>query len=155
MSNTIDPMHGVFQGLDIIGSGLRAEMQRADVVSANLSNMHSTGNAKHLPYRRKSVEFAEVFDGIESLQGVPGGDKLASGVQVTRVVEDTTSEFPRFLQKGHKDAGPDGYVWSSNVDMFQELVDMSVIERSFEANMQAMRTYRQMLQNSITNLGRA
>lgn len=154
MSDPVDPMRGVFQGLDIIASGLRAEMQRADLVSANLANMHSTGNAQKQPYRRKSAEFAEVLQGVESLKGVAGGERLAAGVQVARVVEDQT-DFPRFHQPGHKDAGADGFVWSSNVDMFQELVDMSVIERSFQANLQAMRTYRQMLQNTITNLSRS
>lgn len=154
MSDSIDPMRSVFQGLDIIASGLRAELQRADVVSANLANMHSTGNAQKLPYRRKSVEFAEVLDGIDSLRGVPGGERMAAGVQVSRVVDDLKTEFPKFRQPGHKDAGDDGFVWSSNVDMFQELVDMSVIERSFQANLQAMRTYRQMLQSTISNLSR-
>lgn len=155
MSNTIDPMKGVFQGLDIISSGLRAELQRADVVSANLGNMHSTGNKDRLPYCRKAVEFAEVLDNIDSLKGVPGGEQMAAGVKVSRVYDDRTAEFSQRSEPSHKDAGSDGMVWSSNVDMFQELVDMTAIERSFEANLQAMRTYRQMLQNTITNLSRS
>ncbi|GAB4142758.1 MAG: flagellar basal body rod protein FlgC [Planctomycetota bacterium] len=154
MSNAVDPMRSWFQGIDIISSGLRLDMQRADIVAANLGNMLSTGNASHPPYRRKTLEFAEVLDGIDSLNGVAGGERLAAGVAPTRVVEDT-SDFPKFLQPGHKDAGPDGFVWTSNVDLFQELVDMTAIERSFEANLQAMRTYRQMLQNSIQAMGRS
>ena len=39
-----------------------------------------------------------------------------------------------------------------NVDLFQELVDMQVIERSFDANLTALRTYRGMLQNTLTNM---
>jgi flagellar basal body rod protein FlgC len=40
----------------------------------------------------------------------------------------------------------------SNVELFRELIDMQAIERNFDANLTAMRTYRSMLQNSITNL---
>ena len=60
-----DPMKGVFQGMDIIASGLRAEMQRADIVAANIANMNDTGNAEDMPYVRKSVLFEEVFDEVK------------------------------------------------------------------------------------------
>jgi flagellar basal body rod protein FlgC len=43
-------------------------------------------------------------------------------------------------------------VMGSNVELFRELIDMQAIERNFDANLTAMRTYRSMLQNSITNL---
>jgi flagellar basal body rod protein FlgC len=40
----------------------------------------------------------------------------------------------------------------SNVDVFQELVDLSIIERSFDANLASMRSYRSMLQNTLNNM---
>ncbi|MGE3352793.1 MAG: flagellar basal body rod protein FlgC [Planctomycetota bacterium] len=147
-----DPMRGVFQGFDIAASGLRAEMLRSEVVAANLGNMHRTGNKDHEPYRRKSVVFEEVLDRIESARGVPGGETLAAGVAVREVLEDRETPFPHFRDPGHPDADEDGWVWGSNVDVFQELVDLSVIERSFEANLAAMRSYRTMLQNTLNNM---
>ncbi len=42
----------------------------------------------------------------------------------------------------------------SNVNMFKELVDMSIVERSFQANLSALRTYRNMLQATVQNIGR-
>ena len=45
-----DPMRGVFQGFDIASAGLRAELQRSEVVVSNLSNMHDTGNVNDPPY---------------------------------------------------------------------------------------------------------
>lgn len=144
--------NGLFHGFDIVASGLRAEMQRSEVIAANLGNMHRTGNAKNEPYRRRSVVFEEVLDRATSLRGTPGGDRLAQGVRVERVVEDTVSPFPRFHQPGHPDADADGWVMGSNVDLFRELVDLSIVERSFEANLAAMRTYRSMLQNTLVNM---
>lgn len=149
-----DPMHGVFRGFDIAASGLRAELQRSEVVAANLGNMHRTGNSENEPYRRKVVVFEELLESeIGAESSAEEVARLASGVQLGRVVEDQTP-FPVFYQPGHPDADASGKVLGSNVDLFQELVDMQVIERSFDANLTALRTYRSMLQNTITNMSR-
>ena len=82
------------------------------------------------------------------------GQKVdVTGTTIGKVVEDQ-SAFPVFYQPGHPDADASGKVLGSNVDLFQELVDMQVIERSFDANLQALRSYRGMLQNTITNMSR-
>ena len=144
-----DPMSGVFRGFDIASSGLKAELQRSEIVASNLGNMHRTGNAENEPYRRKLV----VFEGLlHATRAESGGRGPTAGVQIARVVEDTTP-FPVFYQPGHPDADESGKVLGSNVDLFRELVDMQVIERSFGANLQALRTYRGMLQNTLQHLG--
>ena len=145
-----DPMSGIFRGFDIATTGLRAELQRSEVVASNLGNMHRTGNADNLPYRRKVPVFEEALQAAQGRAGAEGG---ANGVQVGRVVEDT-SPFPTFYQPGHPDADEDGQVMGSNVDLFKELVDMNVIQRSFDANLTALRTYRGMLENTLQQLGR-
>lgn len=147
-----DPMKGVFRGFDIAGAGLRAELQRSEIVASNLGNMHRTGNAENEPYRRKVVVFEELLDQATRSAAEGGGsDKVAAGVSVAKVAEDS-SPFPVFYQPGHPDADANGQVMGSNVDLFKELVDMQVIERSFDANLTAMRSYRTMLQNTINNL---
>lgn len=146
-----DPMKGVFRGFDISAAGLRAELARSEVVAANLGNMHRTGNATKEPYRRKTVVFEEVLDQVRGALGADERGMVGAGVAVAKVVEDQTP-FPVFYQPGHPDADPTGKVMGSNVDLFQELVDMNQIERSFDANLQAMRSYRTMLQNTIQNM---
>jgi flagellar basal-body rod protein FlgC len=149
-----DPMQGVFRGFDIATSGLRAELQRSEIVAANLGNMHRTGNSQNEPYRRQVLVFEELLAAARGGESDAGEvAQVASGVQVARVVADETP-FPVFYQPGHPDADETGKVLGSNVDLFQELVDMSVIERSFDANLTALRTYRSMLQNTITNMSR-
>ena len=147
-------LQGVFHGMDIIGSALTAELQRSEVVAANLSNIHSTrGGPDGGPYRRRSVIFEEALASASSaLDGVPGSDGLASGVQVAKVYEDTTTPFIERFDPGHADADERGIVRMPNVEVFKEMVDMSVIERSFQANLAAMRGYRQILQHTIRNM---
>ena len=145
-----DPMSGIFRGFDIASTGLRAELQRSEIVASNLGNMHRTGNAEKLPYRRKVVVFEEALNQATAAAGSKSG--AAAGVTVARVAEDSTP-FPVFYQPGHPDADEKGQVMSSNVDMFKELVDMNIIQRSFDANLKALRSYRGMLQNTIQQLG--
>jgi flagellar basal-body rod protein FlgC len=152
MAMTSDPMRGVFQGFDIAAAGLRAEMMRGEITAANIGNMHRTGNVHRPPYRRRTVEFAELLDRVDSARDVRGGELAAAGVEVSGIREDRATEFPRFRSPGHPDADEDGWVLGSNVDVFQELVDLAAIERSFEANLAAMRTYRTMLQSSLANM---
>lgn len=145
-------MEGIFQGFDIAAAGMRAELLRSEIVSANISNMHSTGNRQHEPYRRRTVVFQEVLD------AAPGDERAglrAKGVRVARVVEDRTTPFPARHEPGHPDADENGFVLMSNVNLFKELVDLSAIERSFEANLAAMRTYRTMLQSAVSHIGRS
>ena len=146
-----EPMRGVFRGFDIAASGLRAELQRSEIVASNLGNMHRTGNAEREPYRRKVVLFEELMRSDKLARAGGGGDRM-DGVSIARVVEDQ-SPFPVFYQPGHPDADAQGKVLGSNVDLFRELVDMTIIERSFDANLSALRTYRSMLQNTLTHLG--
>ena len=145
-----DPMSGIFRGFDIATTGLRAELQRSEVVASNLGNMHRTGNADKLPYRRKVLVFEEAMQQAGTKSGSKG--EIAAGVSMSRVVEDKTP-FPVFYQPGHPDADSKGQVLGSNVDLFKELVDMNVIQRSFDANLKSLRTYRGMLQNTIQQLG--
>ena len=158
-----DPMRGVFQGFDIAAAGLRAELQRSEVVVANLSNMHDTGNVENLPYRRKGVVFDEAMQDALRIHGVRGGDKLAAGVRVREVYEDVISPYRKFYDESHPDAyrskGPqdpnkseDGWVYGSNVNVFYELVDLMMIERSYQAKLASMRSYRNMVRNTISNI---
>lgn len=146
-----DPMSGIFRGFDIATTGLRAELQRSEIVASNLGNMHRTGNSDKLPYRRKVVVFEEALQQVAS-NAAGGRSSLTQGVTVSRIAEDATP-FPVFYQPGHPDADSKGQVLASNVDLFKELVDMNIIQRSFDANLKSLRSYRGMLQNTIQQLG--
>ena len=48
----------MFSTLEISGSALSAERQRAEVVAANMANAQTTHTAKGGPYQRKEVVFS-------------------------------------------------------------------------------------------------
>lgn len=149
-------MQGILFGFDVAASGMRLEMQRAEIAAANVANMAVTREADGAPYRRRalSIQEAPASRFTRALQGVLGDGRpgAVGGAKVTRVTVDTKTPFPQYHDPGHPHADANGFVQMSNVDMFKELVDMSVIQRSFDANVATMQAYRSMLQSALTNM---
>jgi len=135
----MEPTRSAFPGFDVARAGMRAQMKRAEVVAANLANMHVTRTATGEPYRRRTVVFEELL-----AEGDTG-----SGVQVAEVREDHETPFIETWNPGHPHANADGFVLLPNVDLFAEMVDLSVAARAFEANLAAMRVYRGMLEDTL------
>jgi len=136
---------GIESLLKINASGLKAQMLRMEVHSSNIANINSTRTPEGGPYRRKEVVFEakpvnENFS--EILKDASNG--VATGVEVTRVVEDP-SPFRRKFDPNHPDAGPDGYVLFPNVDVVSEIVDMQEASRSYEANISSIMVLKNMI----------
>jgi len=132
----------IVKGFDILGTGMSAQRTRLNTVSSNLANAETTRTAEGGPYVRRLPIF----------QTVEMGDEGA-GVEVTQIEKDPTPG-PMVFDPGHPDAGPDGYVKMPNVNVVEEMVDMMTAARSFEANVQAFQTLRDMVQQAL-NLGKA
>src|SRR2546426_2196861 len=124
--------------LDISGSALSAERVRMSAIAGNIANASTTRDAdgKVNPYRRLEVLFAS---------GAPsgGGASLAepaAGVRVAAVREDPRP-FQWSYDPGHPDAVRDpqsdrkGYVLLPRINVVQEMVDMMLASRAYEANL--------------------
>ena len=88
---------GLFDSLDISGSGLSAERMRMDVTAENLANAQTTRGANGQPYRRKEVVLQEAGGSAQggfgaALAGALGAKpgQTPGGVEVAGVVEDST-----------------------------------------------------------------
>ncbi len=147
---------GLFDALSISASGLSAERLRMDVTAENLANAQSTQGADGQPYRRKEVVlqatggpggFQAVLAGAMGADG-PGSDETPGGVQVAGIVEDETPGR-RVYDPGHPDADAQGYVTLPNVDSVTEMVDLISASRSYEANVTAMQTAKQMFTKTL------
>lgn len=119
---------------DAAASGLYAQSARMRIVSENIANAQSTGNAPGAdPYRRKTVTFSQELD---SLTG-------ANIVNAGKAGQDM-SEFPIEIRPGHPAADQQGRVKLPNVNMIIEMADMREATRSYEANLQVVRQVREM-----------
>ena len=123
----------------VAASGLGAQSERLRVVSENLANAQSTGNAAGAdPYQRKTVSFASELD-------------RTSGVSLVEVssIDRDPSAFPMEFQPGNVAADENGYVKTPNVNVLIEMADMSEANRSYEANLQVIKQARDLISMTI------
>ena len=148
---------GLFGSLDISASALSAERLRMDVTAENLANAQSTRTAGGGPYRRKEVVLEATGDGgfagaLASARA--GGGSAGSGggpdggVRVSGIVEDQTPNRLVY-DPSHPDANAQGYVSMPNVNPVTEMVDLISASRSYEANVTAMQTSKQMFTKTL------
>lgn len=144
----------LFGSFDISASALTAERLRMDVTAENLANAETTRTANGGPYRRKEVVLEQQPAGagfganLAAAMGAGTGPAGASGVQVAGIVEDK-SPLKTIYDPGNPDADKRGYVKMPNVDTVTEMTDLISASRSYEANVTAMQTGKEMYTKTL------
>jgi flagellar basal-body rod protein FlgC len=139
---------GLFDAIDISASGLTANRTRMDVTAENLANAETTRGANGQPYQRQEVVLQQVGGFGAALAGAMNQGTAAGGVQVGGIVSDPTPD-QLVYDPGNPDANNKGYVKMPNVNSVTEMVDMIDESRSYEANVTAMNTSKDMYQKTL------
>ena len=144
-----------FDAIGIAASGLTAERTRMDVTSENLANADTTQGANGQPYQRQEVVLQQVGGGfnaaLSSAMGNVGGNAggpVAGGVQVGGIVSDPTPD-QMVYDPGNPAANAQGYVKMPNVNPVNEMVDMIDESRSYQSDVTAMTTAKQMYEKTL------
>jgi flagellar basal-body rod protein FlgC len=140
----------LFGILDLSGSALLAERQRAEVVTSNLANAETTHTAEGGPYKRVHVVFGAHQMASHNFEATLASltNMHTEGVRVDRVVEDTTASIRRF-EPGHPDADAEGYVSYPAINPVEEMVNLMGAARSYQLNASAVQSTKNMIQASI------
>lgn len=129
-----------FSSMQISATGLAAERLRMDTISSNMANASTTRNAQgeKSPYVRKIAVFQEALDSKKQMAGVK-----AVGI------EEDKSPLRREYNPNHPDADEDGYVTMPNVNVLNEMADMMVASRSYEANVDTLNALKSMFSKAL------
>lgn len=141
---------GLFQSFDISASGMTAERFRTDVIAQNIANVNTTRTEDGTPYRRKVVTFAEKR--MSTFGEVLAGHQYkykGTGVKVTSVRDDETSDYIMEYDPSHPDADENGYVSYPNVNIVTEMTNLIDASRAYEANTTAFEASKSMVQAGI------
>ncbi len=129
----------LFKAMAVSASGMKVQGTRLKVIAENLANANTTAETPgDLPYRRKVVTFQNALD-------------RQMGVETVRVakIDVDKKDFERRYDPSHPSADADGYVLLPNVSSIIEAMDMREAQRSYEANLSAIDSARQMLTRTI------
>ena len=135
---------GIFRAMDISRSALEAQRFRLEVTAGNIarSDIDSTSESGKA-YKARRVVF-------ESLLRSASGERTG-GIRVSRIEIDSTPGDKLRAPKGvTRGVDADGMFEKSNVMVSREMIQLIQAARSYEANIAAMRTYRDMFMSALT-----
>jgi len=140
---------GFFDGYNVATSGMSAQRTRINVVSSNIANAQSTHSKDGKPYEKQNVVFKEILLGSQDKSKLKQSsstiDPLAlMGVKVSEIGNYQDEKAIMKFEPNHPDANKDGYVAYPNINPVIEMVDLIEAMRSYEANVSAFKTQKEM-----------
>lgn len=147
---------GLFNTLNINGSGLTAQRLRLDTIANNIANSTTTRTTDGGPFQRSRVVLRPIDDSLTFKSHLLPGSlekRIGEGVRVEKIEKD--EKPPRMVfDPTHPDAIQNGkwkgYVMFPNVNIVEEMVDMISANRSYEANVTMINSARQMFEKALT-----
>lgn len=128
------------QTMNVSAGGMLAQATRMKISAENIANADSVQSADGSgPYRAKQVFFKSVLNRQTG----------ATEVQVSKIQRDQTSPLRAVYMPGNELADAKGFVQFPNVDSTIENLNMREAQRSYEANLAAIDTAREMATRTL------
>ena len=115
---------------------MAAEKLRLRLISENIANAQTTRGPNGKPYCRKTAVFESFLD------------NNCTSVRVKEIANDKT-EGEKIYNPSHPHADKNGFVEMPNVKVSQEMVDMILASRAYEANLKAFKTVQSIAQKTL------
>ncbi|MBU0472767.1 MAG: flagellar basal body rod protein FlgC [Bacteroidetes bacterium] len=161
-------INGSNPGFKISARGLSVQRTRMNLIAENIANAETTRTENGEPFKRKFITISQnekVSNGLSQAQSTlkmqtTNGDHIpfvspsssmsgGSNSGLDYQVNEDTSQGELIFMPNHPDANEDGYVQSSNINVIQEMVEMIAASRSYEANLTALDTSKQIAKDSL------
>ncbi len=117
-----------------------------EVVANNIANANSTQSVDGGPYRRQQLVFSALVEpNAQTSTGLRGVEVIGK--------ENDMSAFIEVHNPGHPHADPTtGMLKMPNVKLPNEMVDLITASRSYEANLKALTSFKQMIEQTLSLL---
>ncbi len=132
----------LFDSMQVSSSGLKAQRTRLNVVSSNLANIATTRTPEGGPYIKKDVVFTPDSRSFASRLD-HSMRRAVQGVQVDSI-QDNPRPAKMIYNPSHPDADDTGMVAMPNINLLEEISDMTSASRSYEANANAIKAAKRM-----------
>lgn len=133
-----------FKIFDIAGSGMSAQSVRLNTTASNLANADSVSGDANSVYKARHPVFQAVQSALNGQSAVKGSNAASASVQVTGIVQSDAPAQQRY-EPGNPLADENGYVYTSNVNVVEEMVDMISAARSYQNNVEVMNTSKELM----------
>jgi len=163
-------MSNFLSSFDISGYGLSAQRVRVNTISGNIANAQTTRTDEGGPYRRREVVFKAVnfndlynnmladetqsmgySDPLDENQFGQKVDPAIMSVEVDKIVRDDSKPLMKY-EPNNPDADANGYVAYPNINPVVEMADLVEATRSYQANVAAFQSAKEMANSAISLL---
>jgi flagellar basal-body rod protein FlgC len=129
-----------FDVLGISGSAMNAQMIRMNTISSNLANVGVAASSAEEAYKAKRPVFRTIYDNFS--------EQYKATVQVDGITNSDKPNDRRF-EPDNPLADENGYIYISNVNSIEEMVDMTIASRSYQSNVEAINTAKKLVLNTL------
>lgn len=126
----------MFDVFSTTGSALNAQSVRLNTVASNLANADSVSGDPEGAYRARMPVFKTVLDA--------SGDPASAHVSVSEIIE-SQAEPPREFAPQHPEADADGYIYRSNVNVVEQMADMTSASRTYQSNVEVVSSVKRLM----------
>ena len=128
----------------IAGTALNAQTIRLNTTASNLANATTMAGSDADAFRAKRPVFKALISEEMTNRAFPN----QGGVKVDQIVDDPTP-IRSIYDPSHPMADKNGFVYMSNVNEMQEMVEMMAASRSYQNNVEVINTARQLMSRTI------
>lgn len=143
---------------NISADGLSAQRTRINIISSNIANAQTTRTPGGGPYRKKEVifkaiNFKNMFNNqmAQNPNTINNANNGIMGVEVSKIVRDD-GPFKMKYDPSNPDANAKGYVAYPNINPVIEMSDLIEATRSYQANVAAFESAKNMANSAISLL---
>lgn len=168
-SDSVLPRGNIFRSIDISATGLTAMRRTMDAISSNIANVSTTNvDGQGNPYLRRRVQYTPVpqrsFTGelrqaeLRLNRTRPGhmqeGESVTGYYNSTPLVGSTEVEVPNMRKNvifdpTHPDADANGFVVMPDINILEEMADLIIAQRAFDANITVVDAAKSMVQKAL------
>lgn len=130
-----------FSAMDVAETGASFSQTWINTLAHNIANVNTVRSPDEEPFKAMLVVARERVDGDLAPTG--------SGVEVVATTR-TELENPRAFDPTHPMADDDGYVTLPAVDLASHMSDLIIAQRSFQANVKAIKSAEEMYRSSLS-----
>jgi flagellar basal-body rod protein FlgC len=126
---------------NVSGSAMSAQSMRLNTTASNLANADTVASSEKEAYRSRQAVFKALVDDQSN-------DQSAVGVKMVAVVE-SQNPVRKEYSPGNPLADKDGFIYRSNVNEVEEMVNMISASRSYQNNVEVANTAKQLLLRTL------
>ena len=127
--------------MKISSSAMTAQMVRMNTTASNLANMDVVGSSPEDAYKAKKPIFRTVMEKFSETD-------YQAGVRVTGVSQTERPNIRRY-EPQNPSADEEGFVYQSNVNSIEEMVEMTNASRSYQTNVEVMNATKKMMMATL------